>query len=96
MKIVPLMTTALTAAALAQAPDSGSPAQSSDSLERQQAMKIAVEADWASRAGPVYRTELARRLWALRQAYVASGGPLLSRDEIEQEIRRHRGESVES
>jgi hypothetical protein len=39
------------------------------------------------------RTPLAKRLWELRQEMWASGVPLLSRDEIRQEIQGtcHRG-----
>jgi len=37
------------------------------------------------------RTELGRRLWELRKKIVASGEPLLSRDEIEREVAERRG-----
>ncbi|QSR89279.1 hypothetical protein IT6_03070 [Methylacidiphilum caldifontis] len=37
------------------------------------------------------RTELGKRLLALRQAYVASGGRLLSADEIDEELYLRRG-----
>lgn len=37
------------------------------------------------------RTELGKRLLALRQAYVASGGPLLSADALDDELRSRRG-----
>jgi len=38
------------------------------------------------------RTELGKRLWEIRQQIVASGEPLLSLKEIQDEIARHRGE----
>ncbi len=37
------------------------------------------------------RTELGKRLLALRQAYVASGGRLLPADALEEELRSRRG-----
>jgi hypothetical protein len=37
------------------------------------------------------RTPLAQRLWELRQAVLASGIPLLSLDEIRQELQERRG-----
>jgi hypothetical protein len=37
------------------------------------------------------RTELGKRLLALRQAYVASGGRLLSGEALEEELRSRRG-----
>ena len=37
------------------------------------------------------RTELGRRLWELRKKIVASGEPLLDRDEVEREIAERRG-----
>lgn len=37
------------------------------------------------------RTELGKRLLALRQAYVASGGRLLSAEELDAELRARRG-----
>ncbi len=37
------------------------------------------------------RTELGKRLWALRQAYVQSGGQLLSAEGLEEELRLRRG-----
>lgn len=37
------------------------------------------------------RTELGKRLLALRQAYVASGGRLLTADALDEEIRSRRG-----
>jgi hypothetical protein len=39
------------------------------------------------------RTELGRRLLALRNKAIASGMRLLSADEILEEVRRRRGES---
>ena len=36
-------------------------------------------------------TPRARRLWALRQAVIASGAPLLDDDELEREIAERRG-----
>jgi hypothetical protein len=42
---------------------------------------------------PVFtpRTALAKRLWELRQEILASGVPLLSLDEIRQEVQARRG-----
>ena len=37
------------------------------------------------------RTPLAKRLWELRQEVLASGMPLLSLEEIRQELRARRG-----
>jgi hypothetical protein len=37
------------------------------------------------------RTELGKRLLALRQAYVTSGGRLLSADALDEELRSRRG-----
>lgn len=37
------------------------------------------------------RTPLAKRLWELRQEVLASGIPLLSLDEIRQELQDRRG-----
>jgi|GEM_PF-1976443 len=37
------------------------------------------------------RTELGRRLLALRRNYVANGGPLLDADAFDREMRRRRG-----
>ena len=37
------------------------------------------------------RTPLAKRLWELRQEVLASGVPLLSLDEIRQELQDRRG-----
>lgn len=37
------------------------------------------------------RTELGKRLLALRQAYVARGGELLSADALDEELRSRRG-----
>ena len=37
------------------------------------------------------RTDLGKRLLALRQAYVASGGRLLSADALDDELRSRRG-----
>jgi hypothetical protein len=37
------------------------------------------------------RTPLAKRLWELRQEVLASGTPLLSLDEIRQELQTRRG-----
>jgi hypothetical protein len=37
------------------------------------------------------RTPLAKRLWELRQEVLASGTPLLSLDEIRQELQARRG-----
>lgn len=40
-----------------------------------------------------FETSLAKRLWEIRLRIVASGQPLLSRDEIEREIAERRGET---
>ena len=40
----------------------------------------------------VPQTDLGRRLWKIRQRIVASGQPLLSREEIESDLRERRGE----
>lgn len=40
-----------------------------------------------------FKTPLAKRLWEIRLRIVASGQPLLSRDEIEREIAERRGEA---
>lgn len=37
------------------------------------------------------RTELGRKLIALRRANILAGGKLLSNDELDEEIRRRRG-----
>jgi len=37
------------------------------------------------------RTELGEKLLALRRAYIAKGGRLLSADELEEELRSRRG-----
>ena len=37
------------------------------------------------------RTELGEKLLALRQAYIASGGQLLSADALDEELRSRRG-----
>jgi len=37
------------------------------------------------------RTPIAKRLWELRQEVLASGTPLLSLDEIRQELQARRG-----
>jgi hypothetical protein len=39
----------------------------------------------------IHRTPLAKRLWELRQEVLASGIPLLSLDEIRQELQARRG-----
>ena len=41
----------------------------------------------------VPKTELGRKLWALRQKYIAEGGRLYTMKEIQQEVARRRGES---
>ena len=38
---------------------------------------------------------LAKKLWELRQKIIASGRPLLDRDDIEQEIAEQRGTPIE-
>ncbi len=50
----------------------------------------------ASLKGFQPRTELGRKLLALRQAYVASGGELLSPDALDEELRRRRGSAFEA
>ncbi len=50
--------------------------------------------EWAEAMHTVFvpRTELAKKLWALRQKYIAEGGKLYSVVEIQQEVARCRGE----
>lgn len=40
-------------------------------------------------------TPLARKLWRLRQQYIAAGGRLLSREEVRKEVARRRGAPAE-
>lgn len=40
------------------------------------------------------KTLLGKRLWKLREKIMATGEPLLSWEEVEQEIGRRRGEQV--
>ena len=40
-----------------------------------------------------FKTPLAKRLWEIRLRIVASGQPLLNRDEIEREMAERRGET---
>ena len=40
----------------------------------------------------VPKTDLGRKLWALRQKYIAEGGRLYTLAEIQQEVARRRGE----
>jgi len=37
------------------------------------------------------RTELGKRLWARRQAYIASGGKLINWDELDRELAERKG-----
>jgi hypothetical protein len=53
--------------------------------------KKPIEVEHSSSEEFVPRTELGRRLWELRKKIVASGEPLLSRDEIEREVAERRG-----
>lgn len=41
----------------------------------------------------VARTPLGRRLWSLRQQFLANGGQLLAPDEVEVELLRRRGDA---
>lgn len=41
------------------------------------------------------RTELGRKLIALRRSYIEGGGKLMTQDEILAELRRNRGEDVD-
>lgn len=41
---------------------------------------------------PPIRTELGKRLWAIRQQIIASGLPALDWDDIEREVKTRRGE----
>ncbi len=47
------------------------------------------------KAPPRYvpKTLLGKRLWALRQKYIAGGGKLLDWDELEAEIARSKGQA---
>lgn len=42
------------------------------------------------------RTPLGRRLWEIRERFIASGGRLLTEAEIEQEVAERRGERVQN
>lgn len=44
-------------------------------------------------AAPALKTDLAKRLWVIRQRIVATGEPPLTWDEIEKELSIRRGES---
>jgi hypothetical protein len=39
------------------------------------------------------KTVLGKRLWALRQKYIAEGGKLLDWDELEKEVALRKGQS---
>ncbi|MBI2803128.1 MAG: hypothetical protein HYX63_23155 [Gammaproteobacteria bacterium] len=45
-------------------------------------------------SGPVFRTELAKRLWELRVQVLCEGAPMLNASQISDEIARRRGEMV--